>query len=203
MLLLGQSGARAAVALGLLAGLGAVVDLGMTSEAAVPGAEFLLSVLTVVTQYWLTRTLLGDVGMMTSLRARFPPFFLLGVVSTVGIALGLILLVVPGVLLFVRWSMAGPVLLAQDEGVLDSLRRSWSYTAGHFWPIFFALVMIYLPCFTLAVCAIAVEQYLPSPVPAIIVANACVYGGIVLGWHAAVAIYSLLGRPDPLSEVFA
>lgn len=203
LLLVRRNGARAAAGFAMLVGFSSAVDSGLPSEDAMPFLNLVLSVLSVLIQYWLTRDLLYDVGMMANLGPRFPAFFLLGIVSTIAIALGLIALVIPGVVLAVRWSIAGPVLLAQEQGVIDSLRRSWFYTAGNFWPIFIVWLAIYLPSLGLGAGAIGLEPFLPSPLPALIVSNACLYAGIVVGWHAGVALYSLLGRPEALSEVFA
>ena len=203
LLLVRQSGPRAAIAIVLLACLGTVVDSGLISDPGAAGVNFLLSALTVAAQYWLTRALLDDLEMTGSLRSRFPAFFFLGIASTIGILFGLVFLVVPGLILIARWSIAGPVLLAQDVGVFTALRRSWFFTAGCSWSIFLSLVAIYLPAFGLAAVAIGIELYLPSPLPATIAANVFLYVGIALGWHSAVAIYSLVGRPQGLAELFA
>jgi hypothetical protein len=47
--------------------------------------------------------------------------------------LGTIALIVPGILVFVYLSLAGPVLELEKRGVWDGFRRSYRLVRGHFW----------------------------------------------------------------------
>jgi hypothetical protein len=69
---------------------------------------------------------------------------LLGVSLLVGIgsALGMILLVVPGVLLLLRWSVAAAALVIEGRGVMDSMGRSAALTKGRRGTIFLLFLMI-------------------------------------------------------------
>lgn len=59
----------------------------------------------------------------------------LGILSTVCIFIGLLLLIAPGLLLFVAWAVALPALLREDLGVFGALGRSWTVTLGNRWRI--------------------------------------------------------------------
>jgi hypothetical protein len=69
---------------------------------------------------------------------------LLGIVTCVvfGIALGLLLLAVPGIMLACRWYLSVPVCIAERTGVFDSMGRSRDLTAGHRWQIFGAGALV-------------------------------------------------------------
>jgi hypothetical protein len=110
---------------------------------------------------------------------------------------------VPGVILFVRWSLSDPILLSTDDGVIEALQRSWRVTGTHFWPILVALLAIYGPGFGLAISAFALEAVSPGNIVPVILANLALTAGLIAGWHAAVAIYALLEAPDQLAETFA
>jgi hypothetical protein len=71
------------------------------------------------------------------------PLVGLSVLSSLGIGLATILLIIPGIIVAVWWSVAGPVLVTENRGVTDSLSRSKDLTEGYRWPIF-GLVAIYL-----------------------------------------------------------
>lgn len=62
--------------------------------------------------------------------------------------LGLILIVVPGIILFVMWSAAYPALVAERIGVFAALRRSRTLTKGARWKVFgvelIAIVLFWL-----------------------------------------------------------
>ena len=55
--------------------------------------------------------------------------------STVAIGLALLLLVLPGILLFLLWSLALPILAAERVGSGESLARSWRLARASMAPI--------------------------------------------------------------------
>jgi hypothetical protein len=64
------------------------------------------------------------------------PLFLLGLLSAIGIGLGLVLLLVPGIMLYVIWSVAAPALVEERLGPVEALGRSRFLTRGARWKIF-------------------------------------------------------------------
>jgi uncharacterized membrane protein len=64
------------------------------------------------------------------------PLILLGILMVLGIWLGMILLFVPGVMLFVMWSVASPALVAERTGVFEAFGRSRFLTKGARWKVF-------------------------------------------------------------------
>lgn len=67
--------------------------------------------------------------------AVFLPIFAMSIVSTIAVGLGLILLVVPGVVLYLIWSVALPALVIERIGIFEALRRSAVLTKGAKWQI--------------------------------------------------------------------
>jgi hypothetical protein len=64
------------------------------------------------------------------------------IVAGLGIGLGFIALIVPGVLLALRWSVVAQVAAVDQEGWLPSLRRSGELAAGHYRHIFGLLFVV-------------------------------------------------------------
>jgi hypothetical protein len=64
------------------------------------------------------------------------PLFLLGLLSGLGIALGFLLLIVPGIILYVMWSVAAPALVEERLGPVEALGRSSDLTGGVRWKVF-------------------------------------------------------------------
>lgn len=52
-------------------------------------------------------------------------------VSSIGILLGLILLVIPGLVLIAWWGLYSPAIMRENRGVFDSLGRSRELVRGH------------------------------------------------------------------------
>lgn len=61
------------------------------------------------------------------------PAIAVGIMIALGIWIGILLLVVPGVMLALRWLVAIPVLLTEGTGISGSFARSSALTAGSRW----------------------------------------------------------------------
>jgi hypothetical protein len=58
-----------------------------------------------------------------------------------GIAIGFLLLVVPGLFLLTIWAVIGPVIVVERTGALDSFGRSRALVRGHGWTVL-AIVLV-------------------------------------------------------------
>ncbi|HLL30763.1 MAG TPA: hypothetical protein VK403_07190, partial [Allosphingosinicella sp.] len=89
------------------------------------------------------------------------PLFLLLLLSVIALVLGFALLIVPGVILYVMWSVAAPALVEERLGPVEALGRSRYLTSGVRWKIFgFTLVMLVLYwLFTAVVGLISLMSY--------------------------------------------
>ena len=72
---------------------------------------------------------------MTGLRAALP-LFLLGILLGLGLFFGFMLLIVPGVILYLMWAVAAPALVEEKIGVIDAFGRSRYLTSGARWKVF-------------------------------------------------------------------
>ena len=72
---------------------------------------------------------------LAGLRAALP-LLGLAIVTGVAVVFGLILLLVPGVILYIMWSVAAPALVEERRGVFSSLGRSRQLTKGARWKVF-------------------------------------------------------------------
>ena len=82
---------------------------------------------------------IGDVFARVS-PAVFP-LLVAGLLAGLGIALGFVLLVVPGLILLTIWAVIGPVIVVEGVSALDSFGRSRALVRGHGWTVF-AIVLI-------------------------------------------------------------
>ena len=108
------------------------LTFGSTSVMRLLGGEFLKSAIGIVGSYFL----LIQMVRRTGLRSRtdeeaFLPFIGLSLLSALGVMLGMIAFVIPGLFVMARWSIAQPLLIASGTGVMASLRESWERTRGN------------------------------------------------------------------------
>ena len=130
--------------------LGTAIDLSLDPRDAAR-ANMMLGLPYLYLQLLVTAVALRTLGLVPEgaderrpTMGRFPAAFGLGLVYLLGVVLGLIAFVIPGLLLILRWSVSLPALLAEDRTLMDSLRRSWELTAGRLTLLlqFFALIVL-------------------------------------------------------------
>jgi hypothetical protein len=62
----------------------------------------------------------------------------------IGVAIGLVLLIVPGLILITFWALGPPAIVVEGAGPLDAFGRSWRLVTGNAWSVFGALVVALL-----------------------------------------------------------
>lgn len=81
----------------------------------------------------------------------FLPLIGVGLIFGFAISLGFVLLIVPGIIIMLMWSVAAPAVVVERDGVFRALRRSQELTKGFRWKIFglfLILLVIYALLFT-------------------------------------------------------
>lgn len=73
--------------------------------------------------------------------AKLGPILAIFLLTYIGFLVGLLLLIVPGIIVALMWSVATPALLAENLGVLDSFGRSRALTKGSRGKIFLVLFL--------------------------------------------------------------
>lgn len=182
-----------------MTGLGTLID---SDPSSANNLNMLNTGLTLGLQYWLTRSLLVELGHPVSGSPRGFAFIGLGIVGGLGILLGMVLLVIPGLILLVRWSISVPCLLASDEGVFDNLRRSWDQTAGHFWPILISFLVIYGPALGVVILGGMMMELTEQRLVGSVLMNAALSGALVAGWVASMAIFTMLNQSPTVADIF-
>jgi hypothetical protein len=68
---------------------------------------------------------------------------LVGIVAAIGIVIGFVLIIVPGLILITIWSVAAPVVVLERPGVLAALSRSRELVRGNGWQVFGVIFVLY------------------------------------------------------------
>ncbi len=87
-------------------------------------------------------TTIGDV--YDRVRPRLPALISAGLLGGLGIALGLVLLVVPGLVLLTRWALLAPVIVLEGRSAGDAFRRSTELVRGNGWTVFGVILVTLL-----------------------------------------------------------
>jgi Uncharacterised protein family (UPF0259) len=69
---------------------------------------------------------------------------LVGLVAGIGIVIGFVLIIIPGLILITIWSVAAPVVVLEHPGVFAALARSRELVRGNGWQVFGVILVLYI-----------------------------------------------------------
>jgi hypothetical protein len=122
----------------------------------------------------------GD--LFRSVRPILGTLMLVGVLAGLGIAVGLILLIVPGLILLTLWSVVIPVVVIERPGIGASFGRSQDLVRGNGWRVFGVIVVLFL-----------VEIFLNQVLSVILNATDSFIGALIASLVTGVLIAPLTG----------
>jgi hypothetical protein len=135
----------AAVLEAVLAGLLGAVGLLLAAVVSIVAAFLLQAALVKAVED--VRDGRVDLNLGATLQAARPSVgtvALASILAGLAIALGLILLIVPGLYLLTIWAVIVPVIVLERTGVGGSFGRSQQLVRGHGWHVFGTLVTVFL-----------------------------------------------------------
>jgi hypothetical protein len=83
-------------------------------------------------------------GMFGSVTQVLLALIAVSILAGIGIAIGLVLLIVPGLILLTFWSVVAPVTVLERPGVFSAFSRSWELVRGNAWQVFGVIVIFVL-----------------------------------------------------------
>jgi uncharacterized membrane protein len=88
----------------------------------------------------------------------FGPYVVAAILVTIGVTIGLILLIVPGIILAIMWHFFGYVIVENPTtGPVDAMRRSAEITRGHRWQLLgLGLLLVGINILGLLACCVGV-----------------------------------------------
>ena len=113
------------------------------------------------------------------------------ILAGLGIALGLILLIVPGLVLLTWWSLIVPVIVFENSGAVESLGRSKRLVSGWAWQVFGIFLLMVLLLIGFGIVFALVLAPLPENVARFI---SDVLGGALTAPFVALVAILLYGR---------
>jgi len=69
---------------------------------------------------------------------------LAGILAGIGVTIGFILIIVPGLILLTIWSVISPSIVVEDKGIFEAFGRSRELVRGNGWAVFGAIVLNFL-----------------------------------------------------------
>ncbi len=191
----------AAIGGGALTALSMLGDMGGADMMRL--SFFAASIATFALHYTLTRRAMRAGGLLAiDAPGDVGGLFLLSLVSNLGILLGLVLLIVPGVWLYARWFAAAPILFAEETTSAEAMAASAARTRPMLGPIILAVAILYVPFAAAFVASTALPEEALVTTGVSLAINVGITISQVAGWYMAIAAYRAV-RPEPVEAVFA
>jgi hypothetical protein len=83
-------------------------------------------------------------GLFSSAAPYIGPLLGAGILAGIGVAIGLVLLIVPGLFLLTIWAVIVPAIVIERTGVLGAFGRSRELVRGNGWRVFGVIVVLFL-----------------------------------------------------------
>lgn len=94
-----------------------------------------------------------------------------GILAGIAIAIGFVLLIVPGLILITIWAVVSPSIVVEGEGVIGAFGRSRELVRGDGWAVFGAILIAFLIVFAVSLVAGAVGQAIGDTAGRVIVST--------------------------------
>jgi hypothetical protein len=104
-----------------------------------------------------------DQELSSLFRGVAPVFWQLlavSILAAIAIAIGFVLLIIPGLILITIWSVVAPVVVLEKPGVFAAFGRSRELVRGYGWPVFGTLVIAWLISFGVAIVVAIIASFL-------------------------------------------
>ncbi|TRD10070.1 hypothetical protein FGU71_13850 [Erythrobacter insulae] len=137
---------------------------------------------------------------------RFWPWAGIYILATLGIGFGLILLIVPGIILIVRWSIVLPLVIEAKSPAMDTFGESWEATSGSAWSILGTMIILLIVTFVtgavLGGASAMLSGFIGAPTLIASAVTDALMSALFIAF--AVAVFRLChNETKELSEVFA
>jgi hypothetical protein len=67
-----------------------------------------------------------------------------GFLYAIAVGIGTILLVLPGIFIFVAFGLFAPAIVVEQKGVFEAFGRSWELVKGNWWRVFLILIVVFI-----------------------------------------------------------
>ena len=123
--------------------------------------------------------------LFARVQPRLPALIVAGILAGLGIALGLVLLIVPGLFLLTIWSLIVPTIVLEGKSAGESFGRSRELVKGNGWSVFGVIVITIGAVIVASIIVGLLTFWLPDDVDTFVsdvIANTLVVPFVAVAW---------------------
>lgn len=133
------------------------------------------------------------------------PLIGFGILFAIGVTIGFILLIVPGLILLTIWSVGAPAIVVERVGAVDAFGRSRRLVKGEGWSVFGALLLVLLIVIVISFVLAAIATPIGNGEAATLIAS--IISGVITAPIFALAVtiiyFNLAGPSSVPADVSA
>ena len=106
-----------------------------------------------------------DLSLSQTVQAALPyllPVAAAGILAAIGITIGFVLIIVPGLILLTFWCLIVPLIVIGETGPIDAFSKSWRTVRGYAWNVFGTLVLVFLIYLAFTIVLALILLFLPT-----------------------------------------
>ena len=106
-----------------------------------------------------------DLSLSQTVQAALPyllPVAAAGILAAIGITIGFVLIIVPGLILLTFWCLIVPHIVIGETGPIDAFSKSWRTVRGYAWNVFGTLVLVFLIYLAFTIVLALILLFLPT-----------------------------------------
>ena len=127
------------------------------------------------------------------------PLIGFGILFGIGVAIGFVLIVIPGLILLTFWSVGAPAIVVEGIGPIDAFGRSWRLVRRNAWSVFGVLLVVFIIVVVIQGVLAAIANPIGNGEASTWVAS--IISGTITAPIYALAVtvlyYELAGEPQP------
>lgn len=123
--------------------------------------------------------------LFARVQPRLPALIVAGILAGLGIALGLILLIVPGLFLLTIWSLIVPTIVLEGKSAGESFGRSRELVRGYGWNVFGVIIITIAAVIVGSLIVTALTFWLPDDVDTFVsdvISNTVIVPFVAVAW---------------------
>jgi hypothetical protein len=176
--------------------------LAMTAPLQALAIGLLKMVVGIVAVYLLLNAMVRKTNLVSRKgEDAFLAFFGLSLLSGIAVLVGMVLLIIPGLFLIARWSIAQALVVARGDGVMQAFGESWERTRGNEFQILMAMLALLVVFIAIVIAASALFE--KTDIIGIVVGQVGSSAMSAVSLAMGVALYGMIiGAPKDVAATF-
>jgi hypothetical protein len=138
--------------------------------------------------------------LFSSVTPVFVPVIVVSILFGMGVAIGLVLLIIPGLILLTIWAVAIPVTVIERPGILRAFGRSRELVKGNGWQVFGTILLVWLISIVIGAIGGLIADAIGGVIGALVVAIVSALIAPVIALASALIYFALVGAKEPAAQ---